>query len=603
MKIKKLKNLRPAAIAALGVFLGRGAQADTIVDFDTAPLGNNNPVGQSFGDFAAVSSDGVTVVGFGTPNIDLTWSGNGAQWQYYIDSVWSGGQLDSSGVGDANKIVFAPNSAAARVVLKSFNFHPYYVSDERYTYSVSVLAGAAVVSGPTPITFISDATKNHPVSINYTGAPGQTLKLQITRVASTLSGAEYEGSTQNIAVDDITFAQLPEAVLPIGPQVVSVTPADDEAYAPGIYSYRASITNGDTALVAGSIQLKLDGSPVSPAPTISSAGGLTNVSFQAPGLLDSGSTHSYVLSYTDSAGSNFANSVQFTVANYPTLPSTYALPPGSGVTRGFTYRSVAVYQDTTNTLESTVARAKAQLDGTLIDVSTGQPYTNSATLGPNADGSFDVDTVLNFNDNGTTAGNFPDDQLFPGLDVGPYNWFSTEALLNLDLPAGYYRFGVNSDDGFEASAAPPAGVSGSPIVLGAFNDGRGADNTLFDVLVATSGIYPFRVIYFESSGSASCEFFSVTNLATGDKALINDQADANAIPSYRVVKPRITSIVRSGSNVVIEWAYGTPPFQVQFKSTLTDNWSSLGSTTNGRTASIPIQPGAGFIRVVSNPSP
>jgi len=57
-----------------------------------------------------------------------------------------------------------------------------------------------------------------------------------------------------------------------------------------------------------------------------------------------------------------------------------------------------------------------------------------------------------FNDNGTTAGNFPDDVEFPGLDAPPYDWFSTEAVLNLDLLAGYYRFGVNSDDGFKLAS-------------------------------------------------------------------------------------------------------------------------------------------------------
>src|SRR5437764_6517146 len=36
----------------------------------------------------------------------------------------------------------------------------------------------------------------------------------------------------------------------------------------------------------------------------------------------------------------------------------------------------------------------------------------------------------------------------------------------------------------------------------------------------------------------------------------------------RVIPPRITSIVRSGSNVVIQWAYGNPPLQVQFKDSL-----------------------------------
>jgi hypothetical protein len=119
--------------------------------------------------------------------------------------------------------------------------------------------------------------------------------------------------------------------------------------------------------------------------------------------------------------------------------------------------------------------------------------------------------------------------------------------------------------------------------------------------VPTDGIYPFRIVYFETTGSAEEEFFSVTNITTGGKVLVNDTNYSNAIKSYRVLAPIITSIVKSGSNVVITWAYGTPPFQVQFKNNLNGTWSNFGSPTSSRTATVPILPGAGFIRVVGSP--
>jgi len=611
MKIKKLRNVRPIALAALGVFLGRGAQADTILDFEVVPPGqplNDAPgILQSFGDNAAASSDGITVSGFGTPNIGLTWGAVGfgdTRWDYYNDggSVWNATQLNDSAVDTRHNLTFTPNSASASVVVKSLNFHPYYISTEKFTYNVSVLAGTNVVSGPTNISFVSDSAK-HLVSMNYTGAVGQTLKLRIDRLPSTLSGGEVEGSAFDIAVDDITFAQLPEAIQPVGPQVVSVSPADDEIGVSAARSYSASIINGATTVVAGSIQLKLDGSPVSPAPTISSGAGLTNISYQAAGFLTAGSTHTYTLSYADNLGANYTNDAQFTVANYLTLPSAYAIPPGSGVVRGFTHRTVSASLEAgpaiADTLESSVARAKAQLDGTLINTNTSLPYTNSATPGPNADGSYNVDTVLNFSDETYSAGNFTNDVPFPGLTPAPATTnqsFATESLLYLDLPVGYYRFGVNSDDGFEVSANPPQGVSGTNIVLGVFDGGRGADDTLFDFLVQTRGIYGFKMIYFEGWGDAVCEFYSV-DLANSQKTLIND-TNANAIASYRVLKPHITSIVKNGSNVVIDWAYGTPPFQVQFKTNLTDTvWNNVGSPTPNRTATVPIQSSTGFFRV------
>jgi len=330
MKIKKCSRLRPAGLLALGVFLGRGAHADTILDFNSLPAGQveNSIINQGFGSYATASSSGVTVTGFGTPNIGLNWSGIGAadtEWDYYYDGgvVWTAVQLNDSDIGDIHRLTFTPDSALASVEIKSFNFDPYYASTERFTYEVSVLSGTNVLSGPQTITFLSDATKNHPVNINYTGAPGQSLKLRLKRLASTLGAGEVEGGAYNIAVDDITFAQAPTTAFPAGPQVVSVTPADDQVGVPAsYYPYFASITNGDTLLVAGSIQLQIDGSAVSPPPVISTAGGLTNVSFPGTTLLSSG-LHYYQLSYSDDHGASYTNDVVFS-AIYTTLPASFA---------------------------------------------------------------------------------------------------------------------------------------------------------------------------------------------------------------------------------------------------------------------------------------
>jgi len=629
MKMKKLRACRTGALIAVGVFLGRGAQADTTLTFDCTPVSKgailtdcippqinnpNSPPGiTNYGNFAAASSPGIAVSGFGTPNIGLTWGSDNyptTRWEYYNTSggLWGDAgsgvvQLQDSLVGTTEELTFTPNNPSASVVVKSFDFFAYYNDSERFTYNVRVVSGTNVLSSQT-VSYLSDGTKNHPVNLSYTGAPGQTLKLQLRRVASALGAGEIEGNEYNNAVDDIAFAQTPATTFPAGPQVVSVTPADGTSGLPATSApaYAATITNGPTLTVAAPIQLKLDYSLVSPPPSISSSAGLTNVTYPgaSPLLLASGS-HVYTLTYADNLGGIYTNEVVFNV-NYQTLPPAYASPPGSGSHPGFTYRTVALNQDTTNNIDCTLARAEAQLAGTLIDVSTGMPFTNTATLGPNADGSYNVTTVLNFNDNGTAAGNFPDDVEFPGLDAPPYDWFSTEALLNLDLAAGYYRLGVNSDDGFEFRAIPPQGVSGPPIVLGVFDHGRGASDTLFDFVVQSSGVYSFRLIYFDCQGGASCELFSVTNLTTGDKVLINDPAVANAIKSFLVIPPRITSIVKNGSNVDIQWAYGNPPFQVQFKNDLSSpTWNNSVGPTSSRTASIAISPGAAFFRIVGSP--
>ncbi len=318
--MKKKTNLCPLALAALGVFLGRGAQADTILDFDIRPAGQaqNATILQTFGDAAASSSDGVTVNGFGTPNIGLTWPASGAvRWDYYVDSVWSAGQLNASTVGTFHELVFAPNSPAAAVVIKSFNFHPYYVSNERYAYDVTVVTNSVVASGPVNVNFLSESTKI-PVSINYTGHIGQTLTLRLTRVASAPGAGEIEGAGGNIATDDITFAQLPETEFAVGPQVVTLTPANGQVSVAPDYLYRATITNLTTAINTSTIQLKFNGSAVAPAPTITQDAGLTTVGYQLAGLLPSGSTNRYTLTYNDDGvpAKTYTNVVEYTVAAY-----------------------------------------------------------------------------------------------------------------------------------------------------------------------------------------------------------------------------------------------------------------------------------------------
>ncbi len=360
MKIKKFANLRPMALMAMGVFLGHGAQADTVLDFESLPPGQNQnqAIIQSFGDNASASSAGVSVVGFGTPNIGLTWqatpvAGGAARWDFYIDDIWAAGQLDSSSVGDRHEVVFTPNNPQAAVVLKSFNFHPYYLSNERFTYDVSILAGDTVVSGPVNITFISESTKV-PVNLNYTGNAGQALTLRLARVTSTLGEGEVEGDPADIAVDDITFAQSPETELAVGPQVIALTPANNQVSVAPDGLYRASITNLTTAVVTNTIQLRLNGNLVSPAPGISQADGLTTVSYLSSAILPSASTNRYTLTYNDDGvpAKSYTNEVQFFVAAYvnlqlpaPIVFENFDNTPEGSLPAGWTAVSLDTFRD------------------------------------------------------------------------------------------------------------------------------------------------------------------------------------------------------------------------------------------------------------------
>jgi len=443
--MKKIRNLRPVALAALGVFLGRGAQADTVLDFDILPAGQtqNAPILQSFGDTAATSSDGVTVSGFGTPNIGLTWQGTGANWDYYVDSVWSAGQLNSSGVGDVNELVFTPNSALAAVVIESFNFHPYYLSTERFTYDVSVLAGSTVVSGPTNITFLSESTKI-PVSINYTGSIGQTLTLHLARVASTLDTdlGEVEGDPGDIAVDDITFAQSPETEFAVGPEVVTVTPANGAVSVAPDYLFQATITNLSTSVVLNSIQLKFNGSAVVPAPTITQNGNLTTVNYQAAGLLPGSSTNRYTLTYADNGTppKSYTNEVQYIVAAYvdiqlpaPIVLENFDSTAEGSLPAGWTASNLDTLPDPTSEPNITMTNldSAAYTNWTVVDVDRFM-------------GTFDTYSQL-YNGLPQPAGEGSDYQRV--LSVNPSN--VVNGVFQRNLAAGRMAFG---NSGYRADA-------------------------------------------------------------------------------------------------------------------------------------------------------
>jgi hypothetical protein len=337
------------------------------------------------------------------------------------------------------------------------------------------------------------------------------------------------------------LVKLDVVVTDTRPSLDSATPSG--ANAPGDAPVRITLQDGSVTVNQNSIVLSFDNASVSP--TVSKVGSLTTITY-SPGLLPAGSAHTYRVIFADNGTPvrSQTNDFSFTVANYASVPASYAKPAGSASTPGFTFRTV---QAPGGGLANTLARARAQLAGTLIDPTTGQPYPNSATPGPNVDGSYNVDGVLNFEQSAASAGNFPNDQAFPGLAAMDQDNFSTEAVLFLDLAQGYYRFGVNSDDGFEVRiGTDPLDVLSPSTVLGFFDDGRGTADTLFDFYIPVTGVYCVRVIFFEGTGGAAEEFFSV-NPSTGAKTLINDLATAGSIHSYRVLTGVARPYVRDAS--------------------------------------------------------
>ena len=106
-----------------------------------------------------------------------------------------------------------------------------------------------------------------------------------------------------------------------------------------------------------------------------------------------------------------------------------------------------------------------QLAGELIDPETSEPFLNEIDEGDSTyertdDGGFIVEGPINFNQDSDPAfgdigeaGNITPDDKYPGIpgfgNGGGLDDFAMSAEGFLQLSTGTYRFGVNSDDGFQ----------------------------------------------------------------------------------------------------------------------------------------------------------
>src|SRR5205814_9449579 len=99
-------------------------------------------------------------------------------------------------------------------------------------------------------------------------------------------------------------------------------------------------------------------------------------------------------------------------------------------------------------------------------------------------------------------------------------------------------------------------------------------DTYADFVVGADGLYPFRLMYWESAGAnAGVEFF-VVDLATGTKTLINDLTGFTPIKAYRETaagRPYISRVLPTvnygyafaDDHVVIEITDATAPLHAR----------------------------------------
>ena len=297
-----------------------------------------------------------------------------------------------------------------------------------------------------------------------------------------------------------------------------------------------------TQVVPSTVQLTFDGNPVTASATKS--GTTTTVAYKAPAPFAPNSNHSISLTFKDNATP--ANSQKFdrnfTIPNYPTIPASYALAapatnPGMNV--GVYQMDAARGPGDVNS----IVNAEQQWARGFIDPATGQPYGNTATSSSGtvnwvnwemAGGDINVNPPQpdNFNSGSPASSPIPNDLIpgIPGSSTSPTDWIVADVVTYLQLNPGCYRMGVNSDDGFKVSVAPGADTPFG-LVLGSFNSTRGAADTVFDFVVSAAGYYPFRLLWWQGTGGANVEWFTV-NLDTGEKILVN-HTNPNSVKAFR----------------------------------------------------------------------
>ena len=288
------------------------------------------------------------------------------------------------------------------------------------------------------------------------------------------------------------------------------------------------------AVNLSSVQLTLDGATVTPS--LSNKTG-TNSVVTYNHLLTNG-THTATISFNTTLGVNETSTNKFTVVAYTStaIPPSYAV---TGVTTSQVGFKVRPYQTVTAS-PNNIAWSEGQLAGLY--------GTNIADLsGADAQGYYYQTDYINYNINvGTPIGDFqpPDYNQYaapgiPGMipNVGTTTAnFAEEILAWLYFPsAGAFIMGVNSDDGFKVSTSATSVSDPNGLILGEFNAGRGAADTMFYLTIPVAGYYPFRLLWFNGPGElpgnlSSCEWF--IQREDGTKILLNDTTKPGAIAAY-----------------------------------------------------------------------
>jgi hypothetical protein len=329
------------------------------------------------------------------------------------------------------------------------------------------------------------------------------------------------------------------------------------AFDPNPYGFVAKIVDSQTAVNPTTVKASNNGQAITVSAT--KQANVTTVVYTSANPIPVGSTNQYVLEYQDNAAPA-ANLVYGTtvVAAYGDIPADYRIASATG--EGMVLRTHQLPTGIRRSpgTENSTGAAEQQLANGIVNAS-GQPYANYAFAA--GDGPFSGLVNWNCDRNNPDIGAnppYPDNfnsaeppgrvvanteiTSIPGTDVNWYGSYTLEITGYLELKKGWYRMGVNSDDGFKLTIGKNAGdIFG--VLCGEYNGGRGAADSIFDIAVPADGYYPFRLVNYNGGGNlpgdaGNVEWFVVDPL-TGEKYLVNDTTQGTkTVRTYQTASGR-----------------------------------------------------------------
>ena len=348
-------------------------------------------------------------------------------------------------------------------------------------------------------------------NIPLTDALGQTIQTVTFDGITTLRLRHMTSEPNDGEIYQNYLLFVPTAPVTNRPRIASLSPTPGGTVESPEVLISATLQDRDTTVNTNTLELFINDVKASAA--ISSPAPGTNViTYTISPVPASGSTINGSIRYTDSASVRVTNNWSFTVT-YPSLDAANRISAGQDPG----WRVRVVQAPAGSNLADSIVRAEDQLAANSTVPEAFEVSTNSP--------------VINFNQSATgNDGYFPSDIQFPGMAENPDNGtddIAMEANAYLELPAGIVRFGIVSDDGFKISAGNS--LQAQAPVLSTVSDDTA--NLTFDVYVPVAGIYPFRLVWYERSGGAHVELFTVDR-ATGTRLLIGSDA-AGAVKAYQ----------------------------------------------------------------------